>query len=75
MLGHKGNVNSVGVSADKNLLVTGACDKLVKVWDLRDAKKPARTFIGHTGDINSVSFFPDATAVGMTLLACSTMVS
>lgn len=62
---HTGDVMSVAVHADSNLVVSGSCDATTKLWDLRTANKSAlKTFLGHESDINSVAFFPDGNAFG-----------
>ena len=38
--------------------VTGSCDSLAKVWDVRTGKC-TMTLRGHESDINSVTLFPD----------------
>jgi len=57
---HGGELMSLGVSQDKNVIVTGAClpDSTCKLWDIRTGKC-TQTFYGHTADVNSVSFFPN----------------
>jgi len=38
--------------------VSGACDMLSKVWDIKSGKS-THTFTGHESDLNSVAYFPD----------------
>ncbi|CAM9571177.1 unnamed protein product [Laminaria digitata] len=54
---------SILPSVDKNVFVSGSCDSLAKVWDIREGKC-VQTFQGHESDINSVMFFPDGKAFG-----------
>lgn len=64
-LGHQGGhrvaclrfyLSSLTVSpTNQNLFVSGACDATAKLWDIR-AGKAVQTFVGHEGDINSVSY-------------------
>ena len=62
---HSGVVNSVcPARRGPPLLVSGADDGAVKLWDLRDGKC-RQTFVGHENDINSVDYFPDGNAFGM----------
>jgi len=61
--GHKGDVMSCAVSPDKSIFITGACDGLAKVWDIRSGKC-THTFAGHESDINAVSAFPNGQAFG-----------
>jgi guanine nucleotide-binding protein G(I)/G(S)/G(T) subunit beta-1 len=51
-------VMSVSLSpTDENQFVSGSCDALAKVWDLRQPKA-AMSFKGHESDINSVAYLP-----------------
>jgi len=62
---HTGDVMSVAVHIDSNMVVSGSCDATAKLWDLRSSGKAAlKTFTGHESDINSVAFFPDGNAFG-----------
>jgi len=58
---HTSDVMSVSVnSVNPNLFVSGSCDALAKVWDVRQGgKSSALSFQGHESDINSVCFLPD----------------
>lgn len=49
---------SILPAVDRNVFVSGSCDSLAKVWDIREGKC-VQTFQGHESDINSVMFFPD----------------
>ena len=53
-----GNVNSVGISPDGKLAVTGGIDLTARMWDLTTGKE-IRRLVGHTNAIKSVSFSPD----------------
>ena len=55
---------SLSLGPQNNLFVSGACDALAKVWDLRDGKC-RQTFQGHQSDINAVQFFPSGNAYGV----------
>ena len=44
-----------------NIFVSGGCDTMAKVWDIRTGKC-TQTFAGHDNDINSVRYMPRATA-------------
>jgi len=51
---HLGDVMSLSINpANPNLFVSGACDCMAKVWDIRMAKC-VQTFVGHNEDINAV---------------------
>jgi len=58
---HGGDVQSVAVLKERNLLVSGAIDAKAKVWDWRLGSCIA-SFGGHESDINSVRWFPDGYA-------------
>ena len=59
---HNGDVMSIAPIPDSGrVFVSGACDALAKVWDIKDPGS-CRTFKGHESDINAVSFFGDANA-------------
>jgi|TARA_B110000977_G_scaffold130096_1_gene165946 guanine nucleotide-binding protein G(I)/G(S)/G(T) subunit beta-1 len=56
---HSSDVMSVSLSpTDENQFISGSCDALAKVWDLRQPKA-AMSFKGHESDINSVAYMPD----------------
>ena len=59
---HNGDVMSIAPSPlSSRVFVSGACDALAKVWDLK-MDGSCRTFNGHESDINAVSFFGDGMA-------------
>eukprot|EP00042_Codosiga_hollandica_P040968 m.359624 g.359624 ORF g.359624 m.359624 type:complete len:345 (-) comp55998_c0_seq1:313-1347(-) len=61
-LGHTGDVMSLSLApGNPNIFVSGACDAVAKVWDMRDGKCH-QTFAGHKTDINAVCFFPSGNA-------------
>ena len=45
--------------ANPNLFVSGACDCMAKVWDIRMGKS-VQTFVGHNEDINAVQYVDDS---------------
>src|ERR687886_561652 len=51
--GHKDGVNSVCLSTDSRLALSGSSDFTVKLWKV-DTGLCLRTFTGHTGQVNSV---------------------
>lgn len=61
-LGHGNKINSLAVSPDGKLLVTGSRDQTARLWDL-DTGTELRVFAGHTGQIRSVAFTSDGKAV------------
>jgi len=52
-IAHSGDVCSMSLLANKNLVVTGSVDRSAKLWDLRTFKCQ-QTFFGHASDVNSV---------------------
>jgi WD40 repeat protein len=53
---HLGDVMSLSINpANPNLFVSGACDCMAKVWDIRMGKS-VQTFVGHQEDINAVQY-------------------
>jgi len=60
---HNGDVMSIAPTSSSNpsIFVSGACDALAKVWDIK-TPNAVRTFEGHESDINAVSSFPDGNA-------------
>ena len=51
--------------SNPNLFISGACDNVAKVWDVRDKRRKCiQTFTGHESDINAIEFFPDGAAFG-----------
>ncbi|KAK8961970.1 Guanine nucleotide-binding protein subunit beta [Platanthera guangdongensis] len=63
--GHTSDVLSVSVNtSNSNMFVSGSCDATARVWDTRIASRPVRTYYGHTGDVNTVKFFPDGQRFG-----------
>jgi WD40 repeat protein len=53
-----GDVMSLSINpANPNLFVSGACDCMAKVWDIRMGKS-VQTFVGHAEDINAVQYVP-----------------
>ncbi len=57
--GHSGAVNSIDMSADGKLLVSGSDDKTVIIWDLTTGKEKF-VLKGHNWKVTSVQFSYDA---------------
>ena len=51
-------MNSVAVSADGRLALSGSHDCMVKVWDLKSGQE-RRTLDGHAYEVNSVAVSAD----------------
>ena len=60
--GHTGWVISLTFSPDGTSLVSGSCDKTIKLWDLQTGGV-AKTFQGHMGYVYSVSVSVDCTTI------------
>jgi len=54
---HAGDVCSMSIRYEENIILTGSVDRSIKIWDLRDLKC-VQTFYGHDSDVNSVYFHP-----------------
>jgi WD40 repeat protein len=59
--GHNGAINSVAVTPDGKLLVTGSDDKTVRVWDMATGEKV--TVVQGLGEVDSVLMTADGTRV------------
>jgi len=57
-MGHTVPVTSVSFSPDGKYIVSGSCDRTVKLWSIESGKE-VRSFTGHTDYVTSVSFSPD----------------
>ena len=56
--GHRGEVNSVSMSADGRYALSGSNDKMLKLWEVSTGKC-LRTFKGHSDRVNSVCLSTD----------------
>mmetsp|Transcript_16012 Transcript_16012/g.19629 ORF Transcript_16012/g.19629 Transcript_16012/m.19629 type:complete len:366 (+) Transcript_16012:28-1125(+) len=61
---HGGDVQSISLHNDKNLFISGAIDRTIKVWDHRNGDDSICTFKGHKTDVNSVKWFPNGNSLG-----------
>lgn len=50
---HVGDVCSMSLKVEQNIIVTGSVDRCIKLWDVRTLKC-TQTFFGHEADVNSV---------------------
>ena len=57
-LGHSHAVNSVAISQNGKLALTGSEDHTSKLWDVETGRE-IRTFIGHSASVLTVAFSPD----------------
>ncbi|KAJ3963968.1 WD40-repeat-containing domain protein [Lentinula raphanica] len=58
MPGHKGMINSISCSPDGKFLVSGSCDRTIRVWDAVSGSTLA-TLMGHTQYVRYAEFSPD----------------
>lgn len=66
---HAGEVLSVDWNKYRdNIVVTGATDRCVKVWDLRNSSQPISIFDGHQLAVRRVRFSPHSDSL---ILSCS----
>jgi WD40 repeat protein len=64
--GHSSYVNTLAISPDGQILVSGSADKTIKIWNLSTGKE-LRTLTGHSNPVNSIVISPD----GQTLVSGS----
>lgn len=57
--GHSGEVNTVAISADGQILASGSDDQTVKLWNLKQ-RQEIRTLKGHSDLVYSVAISPDS---------------
>jgi WD40 repeat protein len=64
--GHNSFVNTLAISPDGKILVSGSADQTIKVWDWATGTE-LRTLVGHSSFINALAIAPD----GKTLVSGS----
>ncbi len=62
MRGHTNSINSVAISSDNSLVVTGSLDSTAIIWNLTTGIK-IFTLTGHSNYINSVAISNDNSQV------------
>jgi len=58
--GHTSWAESVAISPDGNLIVSGSFDKTIRMWDAMTGKTLGPPLHGHTGMVMSVAISPDS---------------
>ncbi|KAK8792023.1 hypothetical protein WA158_005400 [Blastocystis sp. Blastoise] len=58
--GHHGDVYSVDIAFDGNLLASGGKDQYIRIFDVREGGKQKEEFKGHKGSIYTVKFKPNS---------------
>ena len=53
----------VAFSPDGERIVSGSCDKTVRLWDADTGQPIGQPLTGHTDEVNSVAFSPDGTRI------------
>ena len=61
--GHRGDLRSLGFSADSRSLVTASGDRTARVWPLAGTDAPVVLQGGHAGALTSAAFSPDGRQV------------
>ncbi|MFO0547874.1 MAG: WD40 repeat domain-containing protein [Polyangiaceae bacterium] len=59
---HRNQIDAIAFSCDGALVVTGAADKLVKIWSVATGKE-LHALDGHTGFVEAIVCLPDGTCV------------
>ena len=57
--GHSQQINSLSISPDGNLLLSGSEDCTARLWDLRNGEKPIYIANEHSAPILKVKFNPE----------------
>jgi WD40 repeat protein len=57
LYGHTGTVNSVDISTDMSIIISGSQDKTIKVWDAVSGDL-IHTIVEHTSSVRNVEFNP-----------------
>lgn len=58
--GHTGAVNSVAISRDSKIVLTGSIDGTARLWETATGAEIRRLNVGEDGEIRSVAFSPDS---------------
>ena len=62
LIGHDDKVTSIAYSPDGTRLVSGSCDKTVRIWN-SETGQLLSTLSGHYGDVNSVAYSFDGSRI------------
>src|SRR5690242_6890481 len=60
-----GRVFSIAFSPDGKMLLAGAWDGSIRLWDV-DAGREVHSYVGHTGWVRNLAFAPDGKALAGT---------
>ena len=61
--GHSGAVTSVAYSPDGTRIVSGSCDKTLRVWDTMSGTPIGNPLQGHNNTVRSLAYSPDGTRI------------
>ena len=57
--GHDASIRSICYSPDGAHVVTGSCDKTIRIWDAESGTTIGEPLTGHTKKVTSVAYSPD----------------
>ncbi|CAE6485903.1 unnamed protein product [Rhizoctonia solani] len=61
--GHVDAILSIQFSPDGTRVVSGSCDRTIRVWNTETGEDMLAPICGHTGNVNSVEISPDGTKI------------
>ncbi|KAJ8691471.1 hypothetical protein PTI98_011040 [Pleurotus ostreatus] len=59
----QGQVTSVAFSPDGAKIVSGSCDKTIRIWDAATGQQVGDALTGHEDEVTSVAFSPDGAQI------------
>lgn len=57
--GERGSVYSIASSHKHSLVASGTSDSIVRLWDIRQEKKPIHRLMGHTDNVRALAIIDD----------------
>jgi len=57
-IGHSDEVNTIAITPDGSLVLSGSRDKTLKLWEISTGKE-IRTFTGHSDEVTAIAITPD----------------